>query len=80
GKKLNLGPWTLILGSALIRGSYHLYQGVGPMLGNIAMGVIFGWIYQKYGRVMPLVIAHFLLDAVGFVGFMLFGPAIGIGG
>lgn len=79
GKKLNLGPLTLILVSALIRGSYHLYQGVGPMLGNMAMGVVFGWIYQKYGRVMPLVIAHFLLDAVGFVGFMLFGPAIGIG-
>lgn len=79
GKKLGFGPWTLILVSALIRGSYHLYQGVGPMLGNMAMGVVFGWIYQKYGRVMPLVIAHFLLDAVGFVGFMLFGPAIGIG-
>lgn len=79
GAKLRLSPWTLILGSALIRGSYHLYQGVGPMIGNFLMGIAFGWLYQKYGRVMPLVIAHFLLDAVGFVGFMLLGPAIGIG-
>ncbi|PQZ98176.1 CPBP family intramembrane metalloprotease domain-containing protein [Arthrobacter sp. MYb224] len=79
GKRLNLGPWVLILGSALLRGSYHLYQGAGPMIGNFAMGVVFGWLYHKYGRVMPLVIAHFLLDAVGFVGFLLIGPAIGIG-
>ncbi|TAP25762.1 CPBP family intramembrane metalloprotease [Arthrobacter sp. S41] len=78
-KKLNLGLWTTIFGSAVIRGSYHLYQGVGPMIGNMLMGVVFGWVYQKYGRVMPLVIAHFLLDAIGFVGYALIGPAIGIG-
>ena len=79
-KKLQLGLWTTIISSAVIRGSYHLYQGVGPMIGNMLMGVVFGWVYQKYGRVMPLVIAHFLLDAIGFVGYALIGPAIGIGG
>jgi len=78
-KKLNLGMWTTIITSAVIRGSYHLYQGVGPMIGNMLMGVVFGWVYQKYGRVMPLVIAHFMLDAIGFVGYALIGPAIGIG-
>ncbi|UYQ79141.1 CPBP family intramembrane metalloprotease [Glutamicibacter sp. JL.03c] len=78
-KKLNLGLWTTIIGSAVIRGSYHLYQGLGPMIGNLLMGVVFGWVYHKYGRVMPLVIAHFLLDAIGFVGYALIGPAIGIG-
>lgn len=80
GKALRLSPWVMIIGSAVVRGSYHLYQGVGPFIGNALMGVIFGWFYLKYGRVMPLVIAHFLLDAVGFVGFALIGPAIGIGG
>ncbi|MHA7158138.1 CPBP family intramembrane glutamic endopeptidase [Glutamicibacter endophyticus] len=74
-----LSTMAVIVVSALVRGSYHLYQGVGPFLGNFVMGLVFGWIYQRYGRVMPLVIAHFLLDAVGFVGFMLIGPAIGIG-
>ncbi|WP_159614500.1 CPBP family intramembrane glutamic endopeptidase [Glutamicibacter sp. JC586] len=78
-KKLNLGLWTTIISSAVIRGSYHLYQGLGPMIGNLLMGVVFGWVYHKYGRVMPLVIAHFLLDAIGFVGYALIGPAIGIG-
>lgn len=79
GKALRIAPWMIIVGSALLRGSYHLYQGVGPFIGNALMGAIFGWFYLKYGRVMPLVIAHFLLDAVGFVGFALLGPAIGIG-
>jgi membrane protease YdiL (CAAX protease family) len=55
--------------SALLRGSYHLYQGLGGFAGNAIMGVIFGRIYQRYGRVMPLLIAHTLMDAVAFVGY-----------
>nr|WP_306420803.1 CPBP family intramembrane glutamic endopeptidase [Arthrobacter sp. JCM 19049] len=80
GRALKIAPWALLLGSALLRGSYHLYQGFGPFIGNAVMGAVFGWVYLRWGRVMPLVIAHFLLDAVGFVGFALIGPAIGIGG
>jgi membrane protease YdiL (CAAX protease family) len=55
--------------SALVRGSYHLYQGFGGFLGNAVMGLIFGRIYQRWGRVTPLLIAHFLIDAVAFVGW-----------
>ncbi len=63
--------WTIILSTALLRGSYHLYQGIGPFIGNVAMGIVFGWCYRKWGRVMPLVIAHLLLDVVSFVGYPL---------
>ena len=55
--------------SALLRGSYHLYQGFGGFIGNFFMGLLFGYLYQRWGRVMPLVIAHFLLDAAIFVGY-----------
>jgi membrane protease YdiL (CAAX protease family) len=55
--------------SALVRGSYHLYQGLGGFAGNAIMGVIFGRIYQRYGRVMPLLIAHTLMDSVAFIGY-----------
>ncbi|NUP58965.1 MAG: CPBP family intramembrane metalloprotease [Pseudarthrobacter sp.] len=65
--------------SSLLRGSYHLYQGFGPFIGNAVMGVIFAWIYTRTKRVMPLVIAHALLDIVAFVGFSLFGKAVGLG-
>jgi membrane protease YdiL (CAAX protease family) len=55
--------------SALLRGSYHLYQGLGGFAGNAIMGVIFGRIYQRWGRAMPLLIAHTLMDAVAFIGY-----------
>jgi membrane protease YdiL (CAAX protease family) len=55
--------------SALLRGSYHLYQGFGGFAGNAVMGVIFGVLYRRWGRVMPLIVAHTLIDAVTFVGY-----------
>ncbi|MEJ3404696.1 CPBP family intramembrane glutamic endopeptidase [Rathayibacter sp. YIM 133350] len=70
-RQLGWGRWSIILSAALLRGSYHLYQGFGPFLGNAAMGVVFGWCYARWGRVMPLVIAHALLDIVSFVGYPL---------
>ena len=68
--------WSLpaIIGaSSLLRGSYHLYQGVSAGFGNIIMGVVFCYFYHRTGRVWPLVIAHFLIDAVAFVGYSLLG-------
>jgi membrane protease YdiL (CAAX protease family) len=56
--------------SAFLRGSYHLYQGFGGFLGNAVLGGIFGWLYQRWGRVAPLVVAHTLIDAVAFVGYV----------
>jgi hypothetical protein len=35
--------------------------------------LVFGWAYKKWGKVMPLVFAHFILDAVSFVGYALIG-------
>lgn len=77
--KFGWGMWTGIMISSLIRGTYHLYQGFGPFFGNFVMGLIFGYLYTRTKRVMPLVIAHALLDIFAFVGFTIFGPAIGLG-
>lgn len=63
--------WTIILVSAAVRGAYHAYQGIGPIVGNFVMGVVFGWCYKRWGRVMPLVVAHAILDIVSFVGYPL---------
>ncbi|MHA6758832.1 CPBP family intramembrane glutamic endopeptidase [Streptacidiphilus sp. PAMC 29251] len=57
--------------SALLRGSYHLYQGVGGFVGNLVMGLIFCLLYQRWRRVAPLAIAHTLIDTVAFVGYVL---------
>jgi membrane protease YdiL (CAAX protease family) len=55
--------------SATLRGSYHLYQGFGGFIGNAVMGVIFGILYRRWGRVTPLVIAHTLIDMGAFIGY-----------
>ena len=68
-RRLGWSTWTIILATAALRGTYHAYQGFGAIVGNVAMGVVFGWCYQRWGRVMPLVIAHTLLDVVAFVGY-----------
>lgn len=67
-----------IAASAALRGSYHLYQGVATAIGNAIMGVIFAWWFRRSGRVMPLVIAHTILDVVSFVGYALFKDTLGL--
>jgi membrane protease YdiL (CAAX protease family) len=62
--------------SAIIRGSYHLYQGIGGFVGNLIMGVIFGLIYLRWKRVGPLVVAHTVLDIAAFVGYALVAPRV----
>jgi membrane protease YdiL (CAAX protease family) len=67
-----LGPlkaWQIIFATAALRGTYHLYQGFPAFVGNFAMGMLFGWLYQRFGRVLPLVIAHVLIDSAIFVGY-----------
>ena len=70
-RELGWGAWPAIAVSAVLRGSYHLYQGFGGFVGNAAMGVFFGYFYQRTRRVAPLVVAHAILDIVAFVGYAL---------
>lgn len=70
------GIVAVLVGSALIRGAYHLYQGFGGFIGNVVMGVLFGWLYLRTKRVMPLVVVHSLLDIFAFVGYALLKPHI----
>lgn len=68
-RQLGLSENVALLVSAVLRGSYHFYQGVGGFVGNLVMGLIFGRVWQRTNRLWPLVIAHALLDVVAFVGY-----------
>jgi membrane protease YdiL (CAAX protease family) len=70
-RELGWRAWTAVAASAVLRGSYHLYQGFGAFVGNAVMGVVFGLFFLRTRRVLPLVVAHTLLDAVSFVGYAL---------
>ena len=72
-RQLSWTPVQAIVASALLRGSYHLYQGWGGFVGNLAMGTLFGLLFLRWGRrTWPFVVAHVLLDVGAGVGFILF--------
>ena len=77
--RMSQAGWSVaavLIGSAVIRGSYHLYQGFGGFVGNLAMGLVFGWIYLRTKRIGPLVAAHIILDLFAFVGYSLIAPYV----
>jgi membrane protease YdiL (CAAX protease family) len=71
-RQLGLSSGLALLASSILRGSYHLYQGFGAFLGNAVMGLVFGTFFLRKRTVLPLVIAHGLIDTVAFVGYTLF--------
>ncbi|MGW1739505.1 CPBP family intramembrane glutamic endopeptidase [Nocardia sp. NPDC001965] len=62
---------SALAASALLRGSYHLYQGLGGGLGNVVMGLVFGRYWQRTGRLWPLIVAHAVIDIVAYLGYGL---------
>jgi len=68
-RDLGWHKWQIILATAALRGTYHLYQGFPAFVGNFAMGLLFGWLFNRFGRVLPLVIAHVIIDSAIFVGY-----------
>ncbi|MGW1540565.1 CPBP family intramembrane glutamic endopeptidase [Streptomyces sp. NPDC002309] len=69
--QLGWSPGASLAAASVLRGSYHLYQGIGGFIGNMVMGVVFVLLYRRWGRVGPLVVAHSLLDIGAFVGYAL---------
>jgi membrane protease YdiL (CAAX protease family) len=70
-RQLGTGRNGALAVSAVLRGSYHLYQGFGGFLGNVIMGLVFGRAWQRTNRLWPLILAHALIDTVAFVGYAL---------
>ena len=62
---------SVVVISSLFRASYHLYQGFSAFLGNFVMGLVFGYLFMRTGRVAPLVIAHTIMNTAVFIGFPL---------
>lgn len=76
-RQLGSGRIGALVSSALLRGAYHLYQGWGAGLGNLVMGLVFGYFWQRTRRLWPLIIAHAVIDTVAFVGYALAARHLG---
>ena len=68
---LGVSPAWAVAIAAVLRGSYHLHQGIGPFIGNVIMGVLFGVLFLRWRRTNPMIIAHTLINSVAFIGYML---------
>jgi membrane protease YdiL (CAAX protease family) len=66
GSRLALGT------SALLRATYHLYQGWGGFAGNLLLGVFFGMVFLRWRRTWPLVIAHGVVDILAGLAYIAF--------
>ena len=75
-RQLGVGENGSLLAAALLRGSYHLYQGFGGFVGNVVLGLVFGRLWQRTNRLWPLVVAHTIIDVVAFVGYALLAPHV----
>jgi len=76
-RQLGVGGTRALAYSSVLRGAYHLYQGFSAGLGNLAMGVVFGIVWRRSGRLWPLIVAHGLIDTVAFVGYALLAGHLG---
>lgn len=76
-QQLRVNPAVALVATSLLRGAYHLYQGWGAGLGNAAMGLVFGYVWRRTGRLWPLIIAHGVIDTVAFVGYLLLANHLG---
>jgi membrane protease YdiL (CAAX protease family) len=76
-RQLQVNPVAALLASSLLRGAYHLYQGFSAGLGNVAMGLVFAYVWRRTGRLWPLIIAHGIIDSVAYVGYALAAGHLG---
>jgi membrane protease YdiL (CAAX protease family) len=75
-RQLGWSEGGALVAQALLRGCYHLYQGLGGFVGNVVMGLVFGRVWQRTNRLWALVGAHALIDVVAFVGYALVSPYV----
>lgn len=74
GRETTLSWVIALVGSAIIFGLIHLFQGPVGMFKTGAIGLVFGLSYLAVGRnLWPLIIAHGLIDTLDFVGHYLGG-------
>jgi uncharacterized protein len=65
-----LPAWVAVIGSAVLFGMAHLYQGKSGLAGTTILGLLFGATRVVVASLIPVMFWHIGLDAVaGFVGF-----------
>lgn len=56
--------------SALLRLSYHLYQGPHAAIALFPLGILFAWYFASQRRVVPLIFAHITIDVIALLPYV----------
>jgi uncharacterized protein len=64
--KPRAGATAAVNTSAGLRVFCHFYQGALGVLGIVPMALLFAYWYARTARLWPLIIAHAILDVIGF--------------
>jgi membrane protease YdiL (CAAX protease family) len=67
----NAWRWFGVLLSAVLFGLSHVYQGAAGVVDTAINGLILAVYYLVFGRVFPLIISHYLYDAIQIVMVVL---------
>jgi membrane protease YdiL (CAAX protease family) len=60
--------WMAIVVSVALQMSYHLYQGLAHAIGLTVVFTVFSIYYAQTRRIVPVVLAHLLMDVIALVG------------
>jgi uncharacterized protein len=74
--RAGLRPWLIVLGSAVLFGLAHLYQGRGGFVSTMILGVVFGVARLTWQTLAPVIAWHWAVDLVaGIAGpkYLLMG-------
>lgn len=66
-----LWRWLTVILSAVVFGFMHSYQGPAGIVSTGISGLIMALFYLRFGRILPMIIAHYLHDAVQFIAAYL---------
>lgn len=58
--------WELLVVALILRGSYHVYYGVG-VLGIFIWGSVFVWLYLRTRSLLPIMAVHVVWDTTIFM-------------
>jgi len=59
--------WVGVVGSAVLFGLVHVYQGPAGAVSVAINGLILAIWYVRFGRLLPLMVSHYLYDALQII-------------
>lgn len=66
-RRMAFSPVAVMWISAVLFAAIHWSGGLGVIATALVAGLLFMWVYQRLGSVIPLITAHFLVDFLLFL-------------